>query len=109
MPVTIEEDIAVVAVLDLEEICDERVAGERLREIALCADEFGGGRVSVRRLEVVEERDVSKAALGEAAGVLGLLDRVDGDGVGYRLDEAGGVARDEDSEAGERKFECFQI
>ena len=51
------------------------------------------------RLEMVEERDMSEPALGEAAGVLGLLDRVDGDGVGYRLDEARGVARDEYPEA----------
>ena len=30
---------------------------------------------------------------------------MDGDGVGYRLDEAGGVARDEYSEAEEQKSE----
>ena len=40
MPVAVEEDVAVVAVLNLEEVRHERVAGQRLREVALCSDEL---------------------------------------------------------------------
>ena len=40
MPVAVEEDVAVVAVLNLEEVRHEGVAGQRFREVALCSDEL---------------------------------------------------------------------
>ena len=75
VPVAVEENVAVVSVLDLEEVRDERVAGERFGKVALCAREFGRGRVAVslgmasvacfcgseetHGLEVVEKSDMA--------------------------------------------------
>ena len=47
VPVAVEEDVAVVPVLDLQQVRDEGVARERLGEVALCADELGRGGVAV--------------------------------------------------------------
>ena len=48
VPIAVEEDVAVVPVLDLQEVRDERVARERLGEVALRAGVLCRSWVAVR-------------------------------------------------------------
>ena len=47
VPVAVEQDVPVVPVLDLQEVCHERVPRKRPGEVALRADELGGRGIAV--------------------------------------------------------------
>ena len=56
VPVAVEEDVAVVPVLDLQQVRHERVARERLGEVALRPCELGGRRIAIGLRQVVSPR-----------------------------------------------------
>mmetsp|Transcript_42215 Transcript_42215/g.123609 ORF Transcript_42215/g.123609 Transcript_42215/m.123609 type:complete len:310 (+) Transcript_42215:3-932(+) len=87
--VGVQQDVAVVPVLDLQQVAYDRVGRERLHKVAPRAVEGRGVRAAVAPLEELGE--------GVAVGRHRLLKRIERLGVWHHLDEARGGRRGEDA------------